>query len=74
MTAHTELLSSVTVKDGKPNYAVMGGRAGPQVAIRSITQDAFPRVLENGLTPQEALDEAAAKANEELANYNAFFE
>ncbi len=35
---------------------------------------AYSRVLDDGLTPQEALDEAAEKANEELENYNAFFE
>jgi len=73
-TAHRQLLATVTVKDGKPNYATIGGRAGPFVAIRTIMQEAYSRVVEGGLTPQDALDKAAEKANEELANYNAFFE
>ena len=35
--------------------------------------EAYSRVLDDGLTPQEALDEAAERANEALADYNAFF-
>ena len=60
--------------DGSPNYAVLGGRAGPFPAIRQIIVETYSRVLDDGLTPQEALDEAAERANEELENYNAFFE
>ena len=63
-----------TLADGTPNYAVLGGRAGPFPAIRRIIVEAYSRVLDDGLTPQEALDEAAEKANAELENYNAFFE
>lgn len=73
-TATEQLLETrTTLEDGSPNYAVLGGRAGPFPAIRQFIVDAYSRVLDDGLTPQEALDEAAAKANEELENYNAFF-
>lgn len=74
-TAIEQLLATnTTLEDGTPNYAVLGGRAGPSPAIRQMTVDAYSAVLDDGMTPQEALDEAAGKANEELANYNAFFE
>jgi sn-glycerol 3-phosphate transport system substrate-binding protein len=55
------------------NYAVLGGRAGPFPAIRQIVVNAYSRVLDDGLTPQEALDEAADLANQELSDYNSFF-
>jgi sn-glycerol 3-phosphate transport system substrate-binding protein len=55
------------------NYAVLGGRAGPFPAIRQIVVNAYSRVLDDGLTPQEALDEAADQANQELSDYNDFF-
>ncbi|MAU08192.1 MAG: hypothetical protein CL607_00100 [Anaerolineaceae bacterium] len=66
--------TNTTLDDGAPNYAVLGGRAGPFPAIRQLIVTAYSRVLDDGLTPQEALDEAAAAANQELADYNAFFE
>lgn len=66
--------TNTTLADGSTNYAVLGGRAGPFPAIRRIIVATYSRVLNDGLTPQEALDEAAEKANAELANYNAFFE
>jgi sn-glycerol 3-phosphate transport system substrate-binding protein len=66
--------TNTTLDDGTTNYAVLGGRAGPFPAIRRLIVQAYSRVLDDGLTPQEALDEAAERANEELANYNAFFE
>lgn len=66
--------TNTTMDDGSPNYAVLGGRAGPFPAIRQIIVETYSRVLDDGLSPQEALDEAAAKANDELENYNAFFE
>ena len=73
-TALDQLLTTkTTLPDGTPNYAVLGGRAGPFPAIRRLIVEAYSRVLDDGLSPQEALDEAAKKANEELANYNAFF-
>ena len=73
-TAIEQLEATNTVlEDGSPNYAVLGGRAGPFPAIRQITVEAYSRVLDDGLTVQEALDEAADRANEELANYNSFF-
>jgi len=75
LTAIEQLLSTrTTLEDGSVNYAVLGGRAGPFPAIRQRIVDAYSAVLDDGMTPQEALDEAAGKANEELANYNAFFE
>ena len=74
-TAMDQLFTTkTTLDDGSPNYPVLGGRAGPFPAIRQIIVESYSRVLDDGLTPQEALDEAAEKANEELANYNAFFE
>ena len=75
VTAIDQLATTeTTLEDGSTNYAVLGGRAGPFPAIRRIIVETYSRVLDDGLTPQEALDEAAEKANEELANYNAFFE
>jgi sn-glycerol 3-phosphate transport system substrate-binding protein len=75
VTAIEQLATTeTTLPDGSPNYAVLGGRAGPFPAIRRIIVETYSRVLDDGLTPQEALDEAAQKANEELANYNSFFE
>jgi len=72
-TAFEQLSTTKTEIDGNPNYAVLGGRAGPFPAIRQIIVETYSRVLDDGLTPQEALDEAAEKANAELENYNAFF-
>jgi sn-glycerol 3-phosphate transport system substrate-binding protein len=74
-TAMDQLFATnTTLPDGSLNYAVLGGRAGPFPAIRQIIVETYSRVLDDGLSPQEALDEAAERANEELANYNAFFE
>ena len=74
-TAVDQLFTTpTTLEDGTPNYAVLGGRAGPGPAVRQIVVEAYSRVLDDGLSPQEALDEAATKANDELENYNAFFE
>jgi sn-glycerol 3-phosphate transport system substrate-binding protein len=36
--------------------------------------ETYSRVLDDDLSPQEALDEAVQKADDELDNYNAFFE
>lgn len=66
--------TKTTLDDGSVNYAVLGGRAGPFPAIRRLIVQAYSRVLDDGLSPQEALDEAAEKANEELSNYNSFFQ
>ncbi len=66
--------TKTTLDDGSVNYAVLGGRAGPFPAIRRIMTESYSRVLDDGLTPQEALDEAVEKMDEELTNYNAFFE
>ena len=65
--------TKTTLSDGSPNYAVLGGQAGPFPAIRRLIVEAYSRVLDDGATPQEALDEAAEKANQELSDYNAFF-
>jgi sn-glycerol 3-phosphate transport system substrate-binding protein len=74
-TAMDQLFSTNAVmEDGAVNYPVLGGRAGPFPAIRQILVETYSRVLDDGLTPQDALDEAAGRMNEELANYNAFFE
>ncbi len=75
LTAIEQLAATnTTTEDSEINYAVLGGRAGPFPAIRQVIVDAYSDVLDNGLTPQEALDAAAVKANQELADYNAFFE
>ncbi len=66
--------TKTTLDDGSPNYAVLGGRAGPGPAIRRYVVEAYSGVLDDGLSAQEALDIAAEKANQELADYNAFFE
>ena len=74
-TAIDELSSTkTTLADGSPNYAVLGGRAGPFPAIRQLIVEAYSRVLDDELTPEAALNEAAQKADRELENYNAFFE
>lgn len=75
VTAISQLeTTKTTLDDGSPNYAVLGGRAGPAPAIRRFVVEAYSSVLDDGMTPQEALDIAAEKANEELSNYNSFFE
>ena len=75
VTAISQLETTATIlDDGSPNYAVLGGRAGPAPAIRRFIVEAYSSVLDDGLSAQEALDIAAEKANQELADYNAFFE
>lgn len=75
VTAINQLESTkTTLDDGTTNYAVLGGRAGPGPAIRRYIVEAYSAVLDDGMTAQEALDIAAEKANQELADYNAFFE
>ncbi len=75
VTAINQLATTRTeLDDGSPNYAVLGGRAGPFPEIRRIIVEAYSAVLDGGKTPQEALDEAAQKANQALSDYNAFFE
>ncbi len=66
--------TETTLDDGSTNYAVLGGRAGPFPAIRRLIVEAYSAVLDDGMSPKEALDIAAEKANDELDNYNAFFE
>jgi sn-glycerol 3-phosphate transport system substrate-binding protein len=66
--------TKTTLEDGSTNYAVLGGKAGPAPAIRRLIVEAYSGVLDDGLSAQEALDIAAEKANQELADYNAFFE
>ncbi len=74
VTAINQLASTKTTNaDGSTNYAVLGGRAGPFPEIRRIIVEAYSAVLDEGATPQEALDEAAGKANQALSDYNAFF-
>lgn len=75
VTAIDQLATTkTTLDDGSPNYAVLGGRAGPSPAIRRLIVEAYSSVLDDGMTAQEALDVAAEKANQELADYNSFFE
>lgn len=72
-TAVEQLASTQTVIDGEVNYPVLGGRAGPFPAIRQLVVEAYGRVLDDGDSPQEALDNAAERATAELENYNEFF-
>lgn len=73
-TAIEQLAATDTeLDDGSTNYAVLGGRAGPFPEIRRIIIEAYSAVLDEGQTPQEALDEAAERANSALADYNEFF-
>ena len=75
VTAINQLASTkTTLDDGSPNYAVLGGRSGPSPAIRRLIVEAYSAVLDDGMTAQEALDIAAEKANQELSDYNSFFE
>lgn len=75
LTAIEQLAATnTTMEDGSVNYPVLGGLAGPFPAIRQFIVEAYSRVLDDGLTAQEALDEAAERANQELSDYNAFFE
>ena len=75
VTAIDQLATTNTVNaDGSINYAVLGGRAGPFPETRRIVVEAYSAVLDDGQTAQEALDEAADRANQALADYNAFFE
>ncbi len=75
VTAIRQLATTDTQNaDGSVNYAVLGGRAGPFPEIRRIIVEAYSAVLDEGKTAQEALDEAAEKANQALADYNAFFD
>jgi sn-glycerol 3-phosphate transport system substrate-binding protein len=73
-TALEQLLTTKTMIDGNVNYPVLGGRAGPFPAIRQLIVEAYSSVLDDGVSPQDALNEAAEKANEELKNYNEFFQ
>lgn len=69
VTAIAQLESTKTMLDnGSTNYAVLGGRAGPAPAIRRFIVEAYSSVLDDGMTAQEALDLAAEKANQELAD------
>ena len=73
VTAIEQLSTTKTELNGETNYAVLGGRAGPFPEIRRIIVEAYSAVLDDGLSPQEALDDAAVKANQALDDYNAFF-
>lgn len=72
-TAVEQLASTRTEVNGETNYAVLGGRAGPFPAIRQLVVEAYGRVLDDGQSPQEALDNAAERATRELQEYNEFF-
>ena len=75
VTAIAQLESTATtLDDGSTNYPVLGGVAGPSPAIRRLIVEAYSAVLDDGMTAQEALDIAAEKANQELEDYNSFFE
>ncbi|NNC81669.1 MAG: hypothetical protein HKN94_16110, partial [Acidimicrobiales bacterium] len=74
VTAINQLATTNTANDdGSVNYAVLGGRAGPFPEIRRIIVEAYSAVLDEGKTAQEALDDAAERANQALSDYNAFF-
>jgi sn-glycerol 3-phosphate transport system substrate-binding protein len=56
------------------NTATAGAVIGPSAEVRGYLIDAFQSVIDAGENPQEALAVAKARADEELANYNALFE
>lgn len=72
-TAVEQLATTETEVDGETNYPVLGGKAGPFPAIRQLVVEAYGRVLDDGDSPQEALDNAAERATRELQEYNEFF-
>jgi hypothetical protein len=52
-----------------PNFAVSGGRAGAFPDIRPLVVAAYGRVLQDGLTPAQALNEARQAADVQIAGY-----
>lgn len=75
VTAINQLSDTKTLlDDGTPNYPVLGGRAGPFPDIRRLIVEAYAAVLNDGASPQDALDDAAEKADALLADYNEFVE
>ncbi|MEO1064461.1 MAG: ABC transporter substrate-binding protein [Actinomycetota bacterium] len=72
-TAIDQLATTRTEIDGEVNYPVLGGRAGPFPAIRRIIVESYSRVIDDGVSAQEALDEAKERADQELTDYNEFF-
>ena len=75
VTAIEQLATTkTTTADGSINYPALGGRAGPFPEIRRIIVEAYSGVLDEGQTAQAALDDAAERANQTLADYNEFFE
>jgi len=57
----------------KPSTATQGALMGTFPAFRDAVQTAFQKVYEGKATIDEALEEAAAKVNKELEQYNQIF-
>lgn len=64
LTAFLQILSG-----RRDNPAVAGVRLGPFVEIREIERAAIEKAVSGVMSPKEALDEAAQKANALLADY-----
>jgi len=65
LTAFLQILSG-----RRDTPAATGVRLGPFVQIREIERAAIEKAVSGKMTPKQALDEAAAKANQLLAQYN----
>jgi len=65
LTAFLQILSG-----RRDTPAATGVRLGPFVQIREIERAAIEKAVSGAATPKQALDEAAAKANQLLAQYN----
>ena len=65
LTAFLQILSG-----RRDTPAATGVRLGPFVQIRELERAAIEKAVSGKLTPKQALDEAATKANQLLAQYN----
>jgi sn-glycerol 3-phosphate transport system substrate-binding protein len=57
----------------KTSLATQGALIGIFPQLRAAVQSGIEKVYEGKATPEQALKEAAAKTNKELANYNSLF-
>jgi sn-glycerol 3-phosphate transport system substrate-binding protein len=57
----------------KANYATQGALIGTLPEIRIIVEQAVEKIVAGQMTVEQALDEAARKANESITRYNRLF-
>ncbi|MEE8436584.1 MAG: ABC transporter substrate-binding protein, partial [bacterium] len=60
--------------DSKPGTATQGALMGIFPEFRNLVQSAFEEVYAGKKDPQTALNDAAAKANKALADYNKLYQ